>query len=227
MPPYGRRSLPQMQKHQSSSWRPFSESCFAVLLLAWSRCQCQRFNLIWDKKGQIGQKLNLEINLWWAASSHCQPLINCDLSTILAPYGEQPLPPLSCTQAHQTSPCQEQPAKFRFQNDKISAKGILFYLAIRSQPDADVEDLVVVEEGEGEGAVHSSMSAVSHQKAPILSNCKTDRRWKVAWKWDQILPKIPCLTNSSAAFLSTGLYQGSPDTWQKRKHIERISNVQI
>ena len=82
MPPYGRRSLPQMQKHQSSSWRPFSESCFAVFLLARPRCQCQRFNLIWDKKGQIGQKLNLEINLWWAASSHCQPLINCDLSTI-------------------------------------------------------------------------------------------------------------------------------------------------
>ena len=47
-----------------------------------------------------------------------------------------------------------------------------FYLAIRSQPDADVEDLVVVEEGEGEGAVHSPMSAVSNQKAPVLSNCK-------------------------------------------------------
>ena len=46
------------------------------------------------------------------------------------------------------------------------------YLAIRSQPDADVEDLVVVEEGEGEGAVHSPMSAVSNQKAPVLSNCK-------------------------------------------------------
>ena len=49
-------------------------------------------------------------------------------------------------------------------------KSILFYLAIGSQPDADVEDLVVVEEGEGEGAVRSSMSAVSHQKATILSN---------------------------------------------------------
>ena len=109
----------------------------------------------------------------WILKSNCQPLINSDLSIILAPYGEQPWPPLSCIQAHQTSPCQEQPAKFWFQNDKISAKGILFYLAIRSQPDADVEDLVVVEEGEGEGAVRSSMSAVSHQKTPILSNWKT------------------------------------------------------
>ena len=118
---------------------------------------------------------------------------------------------------------------------KTTAKGILAYLAIRSQPDADVEDLVVVEEGEGEGAVHSAMSAVSHQKAPVLSNCKTDRRWKVAWKWDQILPtllswkwdQIPFLTISSAVFLSTGLYQGSPDTCKKRNDITRVSNDQI
>ena len=55
-------------------------------------------------------------------------------------------------------------------NKKNETKVIKFYLAIRSQPDADVEDLVVVEEGEGERAVHSTMDAVSHQKASILAN---------------------------------------------------------
>ena len=55
---------------------------------------------------------------------------------------------------------------------KQKASCFFLYLAIRSQPDADVEDLVIVEESEGEGAVHSTVSAVSHQKTPILSDCK-------------------------------------------------------
>ena len=57
-----------------------------------------------------------------ALGSHCQQSITSDLSIILGPYGEQPWPPLSCTQAHPTSPCQEQPDVNSFQNYKNHSK---------------------------------------------------------------------------------------------------------
>ena len=60
-------------------------------------------------------------------------------------------------------------------------KNIRYHLAIRSQPDADIEDLVVVEQGESEGTVHSTMSAVSNQKAPILSDCKRSVHGSESW----------------------------------------------